>query len=227
MKDVESWNDAFARKYDIDAYYNDSGFLIRWVERLRLRHIRKMVAAQASDRILEVGCGGGHVLRMFPKSDLTGVDVSGEMIRKAQRNLKGLNVTLLKGELHQLDLDDHAFDKIICTEVLEHVVDPELVLGQMQRLLRPGGRVVVTFPNDPLVHQIKHFIRKGGLTVLPPFRRISWGGDHYHLHIWKVKAMRELLSRFFEVETVRYAPLGLLPIRCCFQCRSLEPRPTQ
>ena len=186
-----------------------------------------MVDAQANDRILEVGCGGGHVLRMFPQSDLTGVDVSGEMIRKAQTNLKGLHVTLLKGELDQLDLPGHAFDKIICTEVLEHVVDPESVLTQIQRLLKPGGRAVVTFPNDPLVHKIKHIIRRSGLTVLPPFRRISWGGDHYHLHVWKVDAMRELLAHFFEVEAVRYAPLGLLPIRCCFKCRSLGARPTQ
>ena len=216
--DVRSWNDTFAREHDIDDYYARSGFLIRWIEQRRLRFIRDMVSAGTADRILEVGCGGGHVLRMFPEADLTGVDVSGEMLKKARRNLRGYPVQLLQGELHELDLPSGGFDAIICTEVLEHVVDPRAVLSQMKRLLRPSGRVVVTFPNDPLVNRLKSIIRGSGLTILPPFRRISWGGDQYHLHVWRVREMRSLLSEYFRVSRVRFAPSRLLPVRCCFQC---------
>lgn len=216
--DVEQWNDTFAREHDIDDYYARSGTLIRWVERRRLAAISAMVAAEANDSVLEVGCGGGHVLRLFPQANLTGVDVSGEMLRKARQNLRGYRVELLKGELDDLDLPARSFDKVICSEVLEHVVDPEAILRGIQRLLRPDGRVVVTFPNDHLVNKIKAMIRASGLTILPPFRRISWGGDHYHLHVWRVSEMRELLSRFFEVEETRYAPSRLIPIRCCFRC---------
>jgi hypothetical protein len=57
-----------------------------------------------------------------------------------------------------------------------------------------------------------------GLTVLPPFRRISWGGDQYHLHVWRVREMRDLLARYFNVTDVRFAPSRVLPIRCCFAC---------
>ena len=218
ITNVEAWNDTFAREHDIDAYYDRSSVIIRWIEKRRLKHIRTMISATPQDKLLEVGCGGGHVLRMFPQSELTGVDVSGEMIRKAHRNLKDLHVTLLKGELGQLDLPDAGFDRIICTEVLEHVVDPEAILAQMQRLLKPNGRAVVTFPNDHLVNRLKAVIRKTGLTILPPFRRISWGGDHYHLHVWPVSEMHKLVSRFFKVEAVRFAPFRLLPVRCCFSC---------
>ena len=76
----------------------------------------------------------------------------------------------------------------------------------------------MTFPNDHLVNKIKRVIRTCRLTILPPFRRISWGGDDYHLHVWRVHEMRELLSRFFEVQQTRFAPSRLLPIRCCFRC---------
>ena len=82
--DVEQWNDTFAREHDIDDYYARSGSLIRWVERSRLAAISAMVAAEANDSVLEVGCGGGHVLRLFPHANLTGVDVSGEMLAKAR-----------------------------------------------------------------------------------------------------------------------------------------------
>ncbi|UCC30769.1 MAG: class I SAM-dependent methyltransferase [Phycisphaerales bacterium] len=217
---VEHWNDTFARQHDIDDYYSRSGLLIRWIEQQRLACIRSMVAAKPSDRILEVGCGGGHVLRQFPESDLTGVDVSGEMLAKARRNLQGYRAYLLKGELQELDLPDAGFDKVICTEVLEHAVDPEAILAQIKCLVRTEGRLVITFPNDPLVNRLKGFIRSSGLTILPPFRRISWGGDQYHLHVWRVGEMRALLSRYFAILRERFIPSRLLPIRCCFQCAS-------
>jgi len=218
IDDVELWNDQFAREHDIDDYYHRSGFLIRAIERRRLACIRRLVDAKPDEHILEVGCGGGHVLQLFPHAKLTGVDVSGEMLRKARHNLCGYRIELLKGELQQLGLPDQRFDKIICSEVLEHVIDPREILGQMQRLLKPDGRAVITFPNDVLVNGLKSVIRRSRLTILPPFRRVSWGGDHYHLHVWRVAEMRALLSEYWQVQTERFAPSRLLPIRCCFQC---------
>jgi SAM-dependent methyltransferase len=217
ITDVEGWNDAFARENDIDQYYAESGWAIRWIEGRRLKAIRSLAQVSPADRVIEVGCGGGHVLRLFPDCELTGVDVSGEMLRKASRNLEGYRVTLLKGELHQLNLPEGGFDRVICTEVLEHVVDPEQLLSQMNRLLKPGGRIVVTLPNDPLVNGLKTAIRASGMSLFPPFRRIAWGGDHYHLHVWSIPEMRALLSRHFLLQRERFAPHAMFPIRCCFQ----------
>ncbi len=217
-EEVERYNDEFARKHDINAYYEQSGVLIRAIEQRRLDIIRKMMAARAGDRILEVGCGGGHVLRQFPEAKLTGVDVSGEMLAKAKRNLAGYDVSLLKGDIGKLELDDESFDGIVCTEVLEHVIEPEHILENIRRLARRSARVVITFPNDHLINGIKDAIRAVRLTALPPFRRIAWGGDHYHLHVWTVKEMRELLGRYFTVQEQAFAPSAALPIRACFKC---------
>ena len=218
LGNVELWNDTFAREHDINDDYARSGSLIRWVEGRRLAAISAMVAAEANDSVLEVGCGGGHVLRLFPQANLTGIDVSGEMLAKARQNLRGYRVELLKGELDALDLPDRSFDKIVCSEVLEHVVDPQAVLRGIQRLLRPDGCVVITFSNEILVNKIKRVIRKCGLTLLSPSRHVAWGGDHYQLHAWRVSEMHELLSRFFEIQETRFAPSRLMPIRCCFRC---------
>jgi glycosyltransferase involved in cell wall biosynthesis/protein-L-isoaspartate O-methyltransferase len=223
-EDVEQWNDRFSREHDIDEYYTSSSLPIRWIEGRRLRCIRAMASAGAQDRILEVGCGGGHVLRLFPDSDLTGVDVSGVMLEKARRNLEGYRVRLLKGDLADLGLPDASFDRIICTEVLEHAADPAGILAQIQRLVRPGGRVVVTFPNDRLIHRIKRVLHGSGLTMTPMFRRVSWGADHYHLHVWSIPEMRALLNQHLAVAEERFVPSRFLPIRCCFRC---EPRPAE
>jgi len=218
ITDVEAWNDALAREHDIDDYYGRSSPLIRLFERRRLAHIRRMMAPVAGERLLEVGCGGGHVLRLFPQCQLTGVDVSGEMLRKARRNLRGLDVRLVKGELFDVDFEPRSFDGIICSEVLEHVIDPESILEQMQLLLAPGGRVVVTIPNDHLIHTLKACVRRSGLSRIPPFRRVSWGGDQFHLHVWRARDMRDLLERYFRVESIRFAPARALPIRLCYLC---------
>jgi len=218
IEDVERWNDAFALENDIDEYYERSGWAIRLVERRRLSIIRAMVAMQPGERILEVGCGGGHVLEMFAGARLTGVDVSEVFLTKARRRLAGLGATLLKGELPELGLADGSFDKVVCMEVLEHVVDPDGLIGQMARVVKPGGTVVVTLPNDRLIHRIKGLIRRSGLGAVPPFRRISWGADKYHLHAWSPGQMRAMLARHFAIACERFAPTRAVPIRCCFRC---------
>src|SRR5215216_1612993 len=96
-EEVERLNDAFARENDIDAYYRESGFLIGFIEQRRLSIIKSLMNAKHGEKILEVGCGGGHVLSLFREAELTGVDVSGEMLEKAKKNLSGANFQLLKG----------------------------------------------------------------------------------------------------------------------------------
>ncbi|MBW2528086.1 MAG: class I SAM-dependent methyltransferase, partial [Deltaproteobacteria bacterium] len=182
-EDVQAHNDRLAREHDIDDYYARSSLAIRLVERRRLSVIRRLVGPAAGLRILEIGCGGGHVLRLFPRATLVGVDVSAVMLDKARRNLAGLGAELHHGQIGDLDLADRSFDRIICTEVLEHVIDPELLLSHARRLLRPGGRAVITFPNDRLIQPLKDAMVRTGLSRWPPFRRISWGGDEYHLHV--------------------------------------------
>jgi len=217
-EDVEALNDRFAREHDIDDYYARAGLPIRLIEARRLAIIERMVAARPRQRVLEIGCGGGHVLQRFPQADLVGVDVSGVMLDKARRNLAGYRVKLHKGEIGALDFADQSFDKIICTEVLEHVAEPEPLLEHARRLLRPGGRAVVTLPNDRLIEQLKNVMICTGLTRLPPLRRIAWGGDDYHVHVWSVPQMRQLLSRSFVIVDEAFAPARLLPVRCCFAC---------
>ncbi len=218
IEDVEAFNDELAREHDIDAYYASSSLPIRLIEQQRLRIIRAMVGNSKGARILEVGCGGGHVLSCFADAELTGLDVSAVMLDKARRRLANCKVTLIKGQLDKAGLEDASFDVVICTEVLEHVVDPEGVLSEMRRVLRPGGRAVISFPNDRLINSVKAAVRASYLDRLPLLSSMAWGGDDYHLHIWSIDQMRSLLSRYFMVQQRRFAPSRFLPVRCCFSC---------
>ncbi len=217
--DVEDWNDQLARDHDIDDYYERSSGIIRFIERRRLELIRELMAPKPGERILEVGCGGGHVLRRFPECDLVGVDVSGAVLKKAKANLAGYRVELRKGMLDKVGLEPASFDGVICTEVLEHIERPEPVLEQIRDLVKPSGRLVITFPNDHLINFAKRAVRGMRLADLPPFRGLDSGGERYHLHVWSMKEMRELLSRYGTVVDEAHAPSKLFPVRCCFLVR--------
>jgi 2-polyprenyl-3-methyl-5-hydroxy-6-metoxy-1,4-benzoquinol methylase len=216
--DPVALNDRLALEHPIDDYYDKSPFFVRWIEQKRLRIIREMVAETPGLRILEVGSGGGHVLRMFKQSKLTAVDVSGVFLDTARRNLSGMDATFIQGEIVKLGLPAGSFDRIICTEVLEHTTNPEEILAELARLLAPDGRAVITVPNDPLIEQLKGLVRRTPAGWLLR-GRVNWGGDEYHIHKWRPQAFREVLSRFFVVEQQRAAPFDELPIRACFQCR--------
>ena len=216
--DVELLNDRLAREHPTDDYYERSPAIIRWIEQQRLRIIREMVAEDPNHQILEIGSGGGHVLRMFKRAKLTAVDVSDVFLDYARKNLSGYDVEFIKGEIVKLGLPAEKFDRIICTEVLEHTQDPEAILREIARLLRPSGRAIITVPNDNLINGLKSIVRRTPVGWLLK-GRVEWGGDIYHIHVWKPAEFRQILERYFDVEEQRAAPNDWLPLRPCFLCR--------
>ena len=216
MEDVSELNDRLAREHPIDDYYARSLWPIRFIERRRLEIIRDMVGPHRGLQIAEIGSGGGHVLRMFPDAHLTAVDVSRVFLDTARRNLRGYDARFLQGELSALSLPAASFDRVICTEVLEHTRDPAAVLAEIRRLLRPDGVAVITVPNDPLILRLKGLVRHTPVGWLLR-DKVSWGGDEYHLHVWTPAEFEQLLSPHFQVQERAASPSAVLPVRACFR----------
>jgi 2-polyprenyl-3-methyl-5-hydroxy-6-metoxy-1,4-benzoquinol methylase len=217
---VETLNDRLAREHSIDDYYARSPLPIRLIENRRLQIIRDMVGPCRGLSLAEIGSGGGHVLRMFRDAKLTAIDVSDVFLATAKKNLAGYDCRFVKGEVDKLDLPAESFDRIVCTEVLEHTVDPEAILRTIARLLSKAGVAVITVPNDPLILRIKSVVRKTPVGwVLGA--RVNWGGDEYHLHRWTPDEFRRVLERQFRVTDYEASPHKALPIRACFRCEPL------
>jgi len=215
--EVEAINDRLARDHAIDDYYARAPLPIRLIERRRLEIIREFAGDVRGLELCEIGSGGGHVLRMFRDARLTAIDVSSVFLETARKNLTGYDVRFIKGEVDKLDLPSASFDRIVCTEVLEHTRDPEAILATIARLLRPYGVAVITVPNDPLIMKLKDAVRRS-----PAYHvvrdRIQWGGDEFHIHQWTPEAFEQLLGQHFRVTDRRSAPFDTLPIRACFRC---------
>jgi SAM-dependent methyltransferase len=97
--------------------------------------------------ILDVGCGtGANSAVLAAKGHLVrGVDVSEAAI--ARYRARGFNGGLADLE-SGIDYPDASFDVIFCSEVIEHIVSPEILVSEMSRLLRPGGQIVLSTPNS-------------------------------------------------------------------------------
>ena len=100
-----------------------------------------------SARILDIGCGTGELLRALglaaPGSDLTGVDISPEMLGIARRKLDRC-VELKEGQAEALPFEDESFDCVVSTNAFHFVRRPMSALQEMLRVLRPSGGVVIT-----------------------------------------------------------------------------------
>ncbi len=95
-----------------------------------------------SARLLDVGCGSGWLADHF--ADYTGIDGSPDAVARAQARSR--NVTL--GDVGQpLPYDDASFDAVVLKDLLEHVADPVAVVGEVRRVLRPGGLVFASSPD--------------------------------------------------------------------------------
>jgi phosphatidylethanolamine/phosphatidyl-N-methylethanolamine N-methyltransferase len=98
--------------------------------------------------VLEVGIGTGLALGYYsPKVQVTGIDVSAEMLREAEARAAKLGLRNLSG-LHQMDaraidLPDASFDHVAAMHIMSVVPEPERVLDEMVRLCRPGGSVLI------------------------------------------------------------------------------------
>ncbi len=97
--------------------------------------------------VLDLGCGTGrHALRLAAAgASVTAVDFSEGMLSEARRKPGAAGVRFLAHDLHQpLPFEASAFDRVVSGLVLEHLRDLRFVFGEARRVLKPGGRAVVS-----------------------------------------------------------------------------------
>jgi len=100
---------------------------------------------------LDVGSGPGNVTASLaragePDGVALGVDISEAMLERAVRNEAGPQVGFLRADAQRLPLRDNTIDAVISMAVFQLIPDPAAALGEIARVLRPGGRLVIMVP---------------------------------------------------------------------------------
>ena len=110
-----------------------------------------------NSKILDVGCGGG--LFSNPLSELghvvTGLDISKESLEIAKKYDSSNRVRYIEADARAIPLPDNSYDVIISMDFLEHVTEVQEVIGEISRLLKPGGLFFFhTFNRNPISHLV-------------------------------------------------------------------------
>lgn len=171
-------------------------------------HMQKLVSvlAQFDDAprsILDVGCASGWFLscvkKVYPRADCHGVDVYKEGIKYGVKKYPKLHLKV--GDAHALPYKVGTFDVVVCTEVLEHVEDPQSVLKEIKRVLKKNGILVVELDSGSILFSIVWYLW-----------RLSKGSvwNHSHLHSFTVKKLDKMLKKAgFKIEAKKTINVGM------------------
>lgn len=135
-----------------------------------------MMNCSENDKVLEIGIGTGTSFKYYPsETSVTGIDISPDMLEKAKKNIKNLNlskknVLMMNGE--QLTFEDDSFDKVVGMYVVSVTQNPDLLIKEMKRVCKPNGDIYLvnhfSFDTDS---KIMKLIEKG---LMPVSKYLGW-----------------------------------------------------
>jgi len=163
-----------------------------------------------SSRVLDLGCAFGFGTRqLLPRYRAYGHDLSAEYIARARRTVRGAIFT--HGSAEQVPYPDNSFDGVLLLDVLEHVPSEQSVVREVRRILRPGGRLIVSVPNRGLfggLDSLNLYQRWFGPTAPAPTDDPSWSASPHHRH-YSLTDLTRLFGGDFRLRGVEYTGLGL------------------
>jgi len=165
----------------------------------RARNIVLSLELKDGDNVLEIGCGNGYYLsllnRLGKRINLTGVDNDKLALTEAKKIIDDSKVKLNFVDAAKLSFLANFFDKIIMSEVIEHVQDEKKCLSEAYRVLKPGGIFALTTCNieypflwDPFNWILQHFF---GIHIKKGFWAGIW---NQHTRLYKKGQVEKLMK---------------------------------
>lgn len=172
------------------AKYQTLNPISRFLVRRFLVAIGRCVVPLHPESVLDVGCGEGMVLRslesQLAQATCTAVDLDPAEVVDAQRNLPGCQVGVASGLA--LPFGNNRFDLVICSEVLEHVEEPEKLLSELSRV--SAKHVLVSVPREPIWR---------GLNMLRGAYLREWGNTTGHINHWSSRSFERFVETEFDI----------------------------
>ena len=198
--------DRIAQRYD-SWYQTKTG---RYVDRTEKWLIFSMLRKK-SGKALDLGCGTGNYTLELKKRgfDVVGIDASEKMVEIARS--KGLNC--IKGDAYALPFPDRSFDLVMSVTMFEFIHEPERVVEEIKRVLKPGGEVIIGTMNGrsawfafkrlkslfvETAYRYARFYTPGELESLllnAGFREVESAGVIFFPSFWPFRGIAERVDR--------------------------------
>ena len=184
-------------RYD---WVNDTKYPEKLFHILRANKIASIINKLTVDnrvKILDVGCGTGLITRRLNSTDITALDINPWALERAKLNVKKENVKFVLGDAEDLPFLSEQFDIVVCTEMLEHIIRPDLALECMNKVLKPDGLLIGSVPSKNFIWKLRKIITSTS-PVQEPFH-----------NNYTIKELKPLLFDF-GILKMRYCIFGLI-----------------
>lgn len=165
----------------------------------RFRAVLGALDPRGGETILEIGCGSGAYTRELVElgASVTATEYAPGPLAQARRNLGRLaaQVDLRVEDAQGLTFPDESFDKVLLSEVIEHVPHPDQAIAEAARVLSPGGLLVVSTPSRFSPLNLAYDIK----------RRVRRYAFNEHLHEFTPGSFRRLVESHLGVESLEFA----------------------
>jgi SAM-dependent methyltransferase len=177
--------------HDYSTYYEKGNLEVpAFIERRLDQLVAGFDKYRRRNRWLDVGCGAGALMRAAAERGWTATGT--EVSTRAADAVRSPGFDVRLGELETLSLEQGGFDVVSAVEVLEHVSDPDTLIGTARQLLRPGGALYMTTPNGRGI--AARLLRTHWSVMSPP----------EHLQLFSTKGLKSLVTRVgFEIVRLR------------------------
>lgn len=120
---------------------------VEWASIRKVERIKAWVARLAPADMLDVGCGSGILLNELKPvvPSITGCDLSDVLLQRVRKEKK--IEQLVAADLKSLPFASNSFQSLLCSEVLEHLPNPKRAIQEIARVLKPGGKALITTPH--------------------------------------------------------------------------------
>jgi ubiquinone/menaquinone biosynthesis C-methylase UbiE len=158
---------------------------------LEIPLMARLLGLPVGGRVLEIGCGRGVALpvldRLLRPSRLVGLDPEAGFLDEARSRLSetGVVAELVPGDVRRMPFPDAAFDLVIDFGTCYHISRPETALGEIARVLEPGGLFV---HETPLSQLLSHPVRSFGRRI--PWRQAPRLQRHRTAGLWTARRLR-------------------------------------
>src|SRR3989344_1629690 len=183
----------------------------------RARNIILSLELKEGDKVLEIGCGNGYYLsllnRLGLKLGLAGIDIDSPALIDASKFIGDKKVKLILASGSKIPFPKNTFDKVVMSEVIEHVEEEEKVLTEAYRVLKLDGIFALTTCNinypflwDPINWVLQHFFNTH-------IKEGFWAGIwNQHTRLYKKEKLKSLVEKAgFRVEELKSLTYWCLP----------------
>lgn len=205
VQNIKPYSEEGSKKVQIEEMFDDiskrydflNHFLSMGIDRGWRKKVIKEIKAVPHHAILDIATGTGDVAIAASGLDtqITGLDLSEKMLDVAREKVskRGINnIELIKGDSENLPYDDATFDVVTVSFGVRNFEDLRKGLSEMQRVLKPGGKLIIlefSYPSKFPVKQLYHFYNS---TLLPFFGKVISGSSTAYTYLPEsVKAFPE------------------------------------